>query len=90
MYQYKRKEGAENKTFGGDNVRNLESGIVESDHPLNSPDLELINNTEATVPDTKPEATPAPNAPQPPAPAPAPNPAPQQVDPQQPKTQGAN
>lgn len=44
MYRYKIKEGAESRTFGGDGVRNLGNGVVESDHALTSPYLTILSD----------------------------------------------
>lgn len=59
MYRYQVKPGEEHRTFGGDGVRNLGDGIVESDQELNSVHLTPIED--------KPVAPVAPQAPAVPA-----------------------
>lgn len=81
MYRYKVKPGSEHLIVGGDGVRNLGDGTVESNHELNSPYLEMIKELEAQAAQPQiPAATKAPGevqmtatpaAPQLPAPAPA-------------------
>lgn len=68
MYRYQKKQGEDHRIFSQDGVRNLSNGIVESDHELNSPYLELVQEAEVA-----PQAAQTPPA----ASVQAPNPLPQ-------------
>lgn len=53
MLRYKVKPGSEHLVIGGDGVRNLDNGIVESDHELTSPYLEeIVQQAEQAAPVT--------------------------------------
>lgn len=50
MYRYQIKKGEEHLKFGGDGVRNIGDGTVESDHELTNPHLKPINDAPAQPP----------------------------------------
>lgn len=68
MYRYQKKQGAEDKTFSQDGVKNLPNGIVESDHELDSQYLTPIQEQPADsatlpTPQNPPAVNPAPTPP---------------------------
>lgn len=69
MHRYQIKQGYEHVTFGGDGVRNLGDGTVESDVELNSPLLTIVSESDQMT--TAPQLA-APAAPQLAAPVAAP------------------
>jgi hypothetical protein len=83
-YKYQIEKGQEHRIFGG--ARNLGDGTVESDEPLNSAYLTLVDNGEASqsLP-AEDEVKAPPVAPVPPATPPAPAPVAQPSPAQTPK-----
>jgi hypothetical protein len=57
MYRYKIKQGAEDKVFAGDGVKNLGNGVIESDHELTNPYLVLDSKDSEQMTAAKPAAS---------------------------------